>query len=233
MPRFLLVLVLAALPLSAAPPPAPAPAAAPKPFHLTLEANPAAPFPFLSKFGKTTLHVYRSGVRAETLWLNAFSRNGAASMTVENPLGRMYTDVPIAQVPSILGKLASYKDDFGVHAKLEAPASGRLANLDARRYRIVYGPSAWIDVWTTTALPDNAALRSIVTEFTRGISPATAALVKQIPGLPLQVVMNFSHHPLVTVLKVQSLSQNAADEESALSVGKLYFRAPLLDALWK
>jgi hypothetical protein len=209
------------------------PAAKPQPFHLTLEANPAAPFPFLSKFGKTTLHVYPAGVRAETLWLNAFSRNGAPALTVENPLGRMYTDVPVAQLPPIVAKLASYKDDFGVNARLEPPVAGRLENLEAMRTRIVYGPTAWIDVWTTNALPDNPALRSIVTELTRGISPATAALVRNIPGVPLQVVMNFSHHPLVTVLKFRSLTREAGGEADALKVGKLYVKAPLLDALWK
>src|SRR6266550_6652760 len=95
--RRLLVLALLALP---------ALAAAPRPYHLTLEANPAAPFPFLSKFGTVTLHLYNGGVRAETLWLNGFSRAGAPVITVENPFGRMYTDVPVANISSIVGKLA-------------------------------------------------------------------------------------------------------------------------------
>lgn len=244
-------LLLAALPLAAAPAPAPkkpappavaaAPSAAgkqavpkPKPFHLTLEANPAAPFPFLSKFGKTTLDVYPSGVRAETLWLNAFTRNDTPAVTVENPLARMYTEVPVAQIASVVAKLAPYgNDDFGRNAKLTPPAPGRLGDLDATRYRIVYGPDAWIDVWTTTALPESPALRAVATEFTRGISPATAALLRDIPGMPLQVVINFSHHPVVPILTFKSLTTNVADEASDLKVGRLYGKAPLLDALWK
>src|SRR4051812_46878622 len=69
--------------------------AAPPRYHLELEANPAAAFPYLSKFGTSIeLHVYPSGVRAEALWLNSFSKNGAPAVTVANPLGRMYVDIP-------------------------------------------------------------------------------------------------------------------------------------------
>ena len=52
-------------------------AAPPPAYHLELEANPAAPFPFLGKFGTITLHVFPSGVRAETFWLQRF---GAAAV---------------------------------------------------------------------------------------------------------------------------------------------------------
>src|SRR5207244_9612203 len=48
--------------------------AAPAKYHLTLEAHPAAPFPFLSRFGTVTLDVYPAGVRADSFWLNGFSR---------------------------------------------------------------------------------------------------------------------------------------------------------------
>jgi len=75
--RRLAVLALLALPALAAP--------APRPYHLTLEATPAAAFPFLSKFGTVTLHLYSGGVRAETFWLNGFSRNESPNITVENP----------------------------------------------------------------------------------------------------------------------------------------------------
>src|SRR5438874_13734709 len=95
--RFLLV-ALAVVSLHASPPPA---------YHLELEANPATPFPFLGKFGTVTLHMYPNGVRAETFWLNGFSRNGTKTVTVENPLGRMYTDVPVAQISATLHKIAT------------------------------------------------------------------------------------------------------------------------------
>src|SRR3954452_24289872 len=82
-------------------------AAPPKPYHLELEANPAAPFPFLGKFGTVTLHIYPAGVRAATFWLNGFTRHGSGAVTVENPLGRMYTDVPLSQICSTLHKLST------------------------------------------------------------------------------------------------------------------------------
>ena len=82
-------------------------AAPPKPYHIVLEANPAAAFPFLSRFGTVTLDVYAAGVRAETLWLNGFTRKGTSAVTVENPLGRMYTDVPLPQIRTTLRKLST------------------------------------------------------------------------------------------------------------------------------
>src|SRR3954468_3510732 len=95
--RFLLLAFLTAS-LHAALPPA---------YHLELEANPSTPFPFLGKFGTVTLHVYPNGVRAETFWLNGFSRNGTNAFTLETPLGRMYTDVPVAQISATLRKIAT------------------------------------------------------------------------------------------------------------------------------
>src|SRR5437763_1877086 len=98
MRKLFFVLLLVAASLHAAPP---------KPYHIELEANPAAPFPFLGKFGTVTLHVYPAGIRAETFWLNGFTRNGTGAVTVENPLGRMYTDVPLSQISSTLHKLST------------------------------------------------------------------------------------------------------------------------------
>src|SRR3954451_2394173 len=97
MKRFLL-LTFVAVSLHAAPPPA---------YHLEIEANPASPFPFLGKFGTVTLHVYPAGFRAETFWLSGFTRNGASTVTVQNPLGRMYTEVPVAQISATLRKLST------------------------------------------------------------------------------------------------------------------------------
>src|SRR5437016_10086756 len=94
-------------------------AAAPQPYHIELEANPAAAFPFLSKFGAVTLHIYPAGIRAETIWLNGFSRNGTSTVTVENPLGRMYIDMPVNEITSLLRKMA--KDDVQAAAPEMAP----------------------------------------------------------------------------------------------------------------
>ena len=202
-------------------------------YHLTLEANPAAPFPFLGKFGTVTLHVYGGGVRAETIWLNGFSRNGANAITVENPYGRMYTDVPIADIGAVLHKLGR-ADVENVPEPQRAPeVAGKVGNVEARRYRLVYGPEAWIDIWTTRAIPENPQLRAIVNEFVRGIAPGAAASMRTIPGTPLYVELNFRRYKKLSLLRLKSLSPGNDGEEEALRVGALYFRAPLLDALWK
>jgi len=202
-------------------------------YHLTLEAHPAAPFPFLAKFGTVTLDVYPAGVRAETFWLNGFSRTGATAVTVENPFWRMYTDVPIADLAAILHKLSTAGVESAAPGAVGKPAGGAVKGLAALRYRLQYGPQAWIDVWTTRAIPENPQLRNIVVELVNGISPATASTMRAIPGTPVFVELNFRRYKKLTLLELKSIRYDAAGEEDALTVGKLYFKAPLLDSLWK
>jgi hypothetical protein len=221
----ILTIALFALPLSAAT----------RPYHLELEATPTAPFPFLGKFGNVTLHVYGGGVRAETIWLNGFTRNGAPAVTVMNPLGRMYTDVPIAQISAVLTKLAGNGagEERMATGTLLKPTAGKVRGIDASRYRIVYGADAWIDVWTTKVIPENQQLRAIVEEFVRGISPGTAAVAKDIPGTPVYVELNFRRFKKLPILKLKSLAFDNAGEDDALKIGPIYIKAPLLDSIWK
>jgi hypothetical protein len=207
-------------------------AAPPKPYHLELVANPAAPFPFLSKFGTVTLHVFPAGVRAETFWLNGFTRNGASTITVMNPLGRMYTDVPVSEISAILHKLSS----SGVEKVAPGTITqiiGNVKGIPARRYRLVYGTEAWIDVWTTDTIPENPQLRAVVTEFVRGISPATASAMSSIRGTPLYVELNFRRYKKVPLVRLKNFAWNSEGQDDALTTGTLYFKAPLLDAIWK
>lgn len=231
--RTLLVLVLlaAASTASAATPP--------QRYHLELEANPAAPFPYLSKFGTDIeVHVYPAGVRLEALWLNSFSKNGAQAVTVANPLGRMYVDVPIAEIAPTLRKLAG--SDAGVEkvaVPLRSPVivKGKIAGVDASRYRLVYGREAWIDIWTTTAIPENPQFRRISEQLIAGISPGAAKLAKALPGTPLQIDLNFRRFKNVQLLKVKELTFNvsAADEKDALELGPVYVKAPFLEKLFE
>jgi hypothetical protein len=222
--RRLAVLLLAALPAFSAP--------APRPYHLTLEANPAAPFPFLSKFGTVTLHVYSGGVRAETVWLNGFSPNASPNITVENPYGRMYTEVPVANVGSIVGKLSG-GELKNATPLLATPIAGRVGELAATRYRLIYGPAAYIDIWSTHAVPENAQLRSIVIQFVSGISPGTASLAKTIPGTPIYVELNFRRFKKLPLLRLKSIAYDNDGEASALKVSSFMLHASLLDNLWK
>lgn len=230
-PRLVLVLLTLAASLAAT--------AAPTPrYHLELEANPAAAFPWLSKFGTSIdVHVYPSGVRAEALWLNSFSKNSAPAVTVANPLGRMYVDVPVAEIAPLLRKLAGA--EAGVE-RIAVPArgpvvKGKVAGIDATRHRLVYGPQAWIDIWTTDAVPENPQLRRISEQLVAGISPGAAKLVRAIPGTPVHVELNFRRFRKVALLKVKQLTfdVDAEDEQDELELGPLYVRAPLLEKLFQ
>ena len=224
MTKHLLLFLLVAIPLHAAPP---------KPYHIELEANTTAPFPFLSKFGTITVHVYPAGVRADSIWLNGFSRLGTPTVTIQNPLGRMYTTMPVSEITNILQKTA--KDDVlaTVPQLRQPPASGKVRGIAARRYRLMYGPDAWIDIWTTNVIPENAQFRSIVDAFVRGISPGTADSWKTIPGTPLYVELNFSHYKKLPLIRLKSFAMNNLGQEKALNVGSFYFKAPMLDAILK
>ncbi|HUP61845.1 MAG TPA: hypothetical protein VNA69_15670 [Thermoanaerobaculia bacterium] len=227
--RFLLigaVALIATLPSLAAPP---------RPYHLELEASPAAAFPYLGKFGNVELHVYAGGVRAEALWLNSFSRNGAPAVTVMNPLGRMYVDVPVNDIAPILTKLAGRAGSVeqSTSANMGPAMQGTVAGIAATRHRLVYGPTAWIDVWTTNVIPENPQLRRIVDELVRGISPGTARVSRTIRGTPIYVEINFRRFKKVPLLKLKKLSFAADDEEDALKIGPLYMRAPLLEKLFE
>lgn len=209
-------------------------ASQPRPYHLELEAQPAAVFPYLAKFGRIDLDVYPSGVRAETIWLNGFSRNGVETITVENPLGRMYTDVPISEISSLLRKLGTIGsiEQAALPARVVA-SKGKVGNINATRYRLEYGPTAWIDFWTTSAVPENPQFRRIVNELVSAISPSTGKVASSIPGTPIFVELNFRRFKKVVLVRTKNLTHDNKGEEDALKVGSFYFRAPLLDAIWR
>ena len=220
-------LVVFALSAHAAPP------AAALPYHIELQANPGAPFPFLSKFGTVTLHVYNGGVRADTMWLNGFSRNGTSTVTVENPLARMYTNVPVSDLVAIVKKMAEGHVNEAAPPPVAAPVAGKVAGIAAKRYRITYGPEAWIDVWTTDRVPENPQLRTIIESFVTGVAPMTAKSLHLIQGMPLYVELNFEHYKKLPLVVPKSFVLNNAGQEKALSVGNFWIHASVLDAIWK
>lgn len=201
-------------------------------YHLTLLAHPAAPFPFLSKFGDVTLDVYPRGVRADSLWLNAFSVSGSPDVVVENPFSRMYTEVPVASIAASMNKLSTLGVESTAPATLQKPVRGNAKGIAATRYRLQYGDQAWIDVWTTEAIPENPQLRAVVDQLVTGIAPPSAALLRKIPGTPVYVELNFRRFKKVALLEVKSLVHDSAGQEDALKPGALYFRAPF-EAIWK
>ena len=224
--RFFFIAVIAT-PLLAAPP---------RRYHLELEANPAAAFPYLSKFGTSIeLHVYQTGVRAEALWLNSFSKNGAPAVTVANPLGRMYIDMPLDEIAPLLRKFGGTSASIEQNAvPTQGPTmKGKVSGIDATRYRLIYGADAWVDLWTTTAIPENPQMRNITEQLISGLSPGTATVARKLPGTPVYVEINFRRFKKVALLKVKKLTYDVTweDEKTALELGPLYMRAPLIDKL--
>ena len=202
------------------------------PYHLQLEANPSAPFPLLNKFGAVTLHVYPAGVRADSMWLNGFSRDGE-TVTVENPYTRMYTVVPVAQFAAALMRMADVEVNEGGAPPVSGPIAGKVGGMNAKRYRLIYGPEAWIDVWTSPSVPESAQLKGLVDGFVRGVAPQSADALRSIPGTPIYVEINFEHYKKMPLVWVKSFVANNAGQDQALRVGRFYFKVPLLDAIWK
>jgi hypothetical protein len=202
------------------------------PYHLQLEANPSAPFPLLNKFGVVTLNVYPAGVRADSMWLNGFSRDGS-NVTVENPLARMYTEVSVPRFAAMLEKMGDVEVNEGGEPPLTGPVAGKVGGMSANRYRLVYGADAWIDIWTSRAVPESAQLKMIVDGFVRGVAPRTANVLRSIPGTPIYVEMNFAHYKKMPLVWIKSFVANNAGEDEALRVGRFYFKVPLLDAILK
>ncbi|HEV2721899.1 MAG TPA: hypothetical protein VG323_17900, partial [Thermoanaerobaculia bacterium] len=69
--------------------------------------------------------------------------------------------------------------------------------------------------------------------FVRGIAPGAGAAMRTIPGTPLYIELNFRRYKKLPLLRLKSFVTNSEGENDALSVGTFYFKAPLLDSLWK
>jgi hypothetical protein len=209
-------------------------AAAATPYHLELEATPQAAFPYLGRFGTVDLHVYDGGVSAKALWLSGFSRNGDRSVTIANPLGRMYVEIPIGDIAPSLSRLAGRDSSVERQARpTMGPAlRGTVKGVAATRHRLLYGPSAWIDVWTTDVIPPNTQLRELVAEAVSGISPGTGAVARRLPGTPIYVELNFRRFKKVPLVKLKKLTFAAEDEASALELGSFYVRAGVLEKIF-
>jgi hypothetical protein len=203
-------------------------------YHLELEANPGAPFPYLAKFGTVHLHAYPGGVRANTFWLDAFSRKGSNDITVMNPVARMYAEIPIADIAAMVSRLGGWTRINPPSAPpMAAPLRGKVKEIDATRYRLIYGPDAWIDVWTTTAIPNNAQFKRIVYELVAAISPSSALTAQRIPGMPIYVELNFTRYKKLQLVRMKKLEMDSAGEADALTTGSFYMKAPLADAIFK
>jgi hypothetical protein len=208
-------------------------APAPRPYHLELAATPAGAFPWLGRFGDVDLHVYPEGVRAEALWLHAFSRVGAKDITVANPLARMYVEIGVGEVAGLLQNLAGGASQIekNAHPKLGPTMKGAVKGIAATRYRLLYGPKAWVDVWTTDAIPQNRQMQLLVKNIVSGISPGTAEVASKLPGTPIYVELNFRRFQKVPLVRLEKLTYSSEGQSDALTLGRLYVRAGVFEKL--
>jgi hypothetical protein len=180
------------------------------------------------------VHVYPNGVRADSFWLDGFTRRGVDVFTLVNPMIRMYSQVPMAEVPAVVARFAEGNEMQNVGPdRIEKPVAGKVGTLAAKRYRFVYERDGTIDFWMTNAIPENAELRTLVDGLITGISKPTAKAMRTLRGTPVYVELNYREHRKVNLLTVKRLTFNNAGESSALKLGSYYFRAPLLDAIWR
>ena len=203
-------------------------------YHLSLQSSPASVVPLLSRFGTIEIHVYTGGVRAESMLVDSFSRNGSPTITLLNPVARMYTEVAVDEFPNVIAEIIGFtsRPDTDV-PRLLPPMNGKVNGMAARRYRLQYDSDEWMDVWTTSTMPMNPQLRRVTEAFVRRFAPGTAAPLARIPGNPVYVELNTPEHPKFPLLQLESIEFTDSGESDALRVGKWYFKAPLIDAIFE
>ncbi|MCA1732923.1 MAG: hypothetical protein LC732_04900, partial [Acidobacteria bacterium] len=180
-------------------------------------------------FGSIELSLFPGGLSGKAMMLRGFSRNAASAITVKNPLARLYAEVPIANVRPMILSLAGWNGAMFPRARefpLSNPQRGKVGGLDAMRYQVRLGPASSIDVWSTTAIPAHPQYRRLAREFASAVSPAAASLLDRIPGTPVYVELNTTHHRKVVLLRVKGFSRAADGEEAALTLGRAYIKAP-------
>lgn len=220
---FLVALFLALVPLEAA---------SAAGYRLDLEFNPAAPFPFLSKFGSVEISLFPGGVSGKAPLLRGFSRNGSSEVTVMSPISRMYVDLAIQRIRPMVLTLGGAEREVmpGLSEfPISKPMKGKVKGLDARRYRIQLGPESSMDVWTTSAIPPNPSYLRLAHEFIGAISQPALKMARSLEGTPVYVELNTTHHKKLPLLRIKSFTRSSDGEAEALKVGALYLKAPGAD----
>ncbi|HSP36038.1 MAG TPA: hypothetical protein VLU46_17130, partial [Thermoanaerobaculia bacterium] len=143
-------------------------------------------------------------------------------------------DVGVDEFPDVIARIVGIDrlPDVDV-PQLLPPVGGKVNGISAQRYRLQYDAREWMDVWTSPAIPANPQLRRIADAFVRRFAPGTAKPLARIPGNPLYVELNTPEHPKHPLLQFESVQFSAAGESDALRVGKWYFKAPLIDAIFE
>ncbi|MCA1733126.1 MAG: hypothetical protein LC732_05930 [Acidobacteria bacterium] len=208
--------------------------AAPDAYRLDLELNPAAPFPFLSKFGTVEISVHPGGVSGKALVLRGFSRNGSSSVTVMNPLARLFVELPLETIRKRILSLSGSQEEVMPKLRefpVSGPLPGKVRGLDARRYRVHLGPESHLDVWTVVSIPPNPQYLRLARLFAGTISANAESLAAKFEGMPVYVEMNTTKYKKLPLLRVKQFTPADEGGADALKVGRVYAKAPGSDWL--
>lgn len=196
-----------------------------RPFHLQLESSTAVTFPLLRRFGTITTDIYPAGFRSTSIWLRAFSRNGSRTVTVENSVTRTYVVMPMSDAGDIVRVLGGHPIEARPPTSVRA-TPGFVGRLSATRFRLMYAPNEFIDVWTTSVIGPAPAFRAFVDGLIRALSPTSAAVLRSIPGTPLYVELNIGRYRRFPMLRTRSIVFNHGGEQEALRISPFMFPAP-------
>ncbi len=206
-------------------------------YRLEMELNLMAPFPFLDRFGAVQLIVYPQGVRAEGLAATAVTLTGSSTVRVENPLLRLYADVPVSELGNILLRQSGASTDEllpGLQSvALTRTGEGTVKDIPATRYRLSVEEGVSIDLWTTSAIPRNEHLNAMGLVVLGAISKSAAEAVTRLPGTVLYAEVNSPNHEKLCLLRLRTLTRSSAGFEEELTSGSFFAEAPLVDRLWK
>ena len=87
------------------------------------------------------------------MWIDSFSRNGSSTITLLNPVARVYTEVPVEEFPGLIAQIVGIRNQPDVDVpRLLPPISGKVNGIAAQRYRLQYDTDEWMDVWTTSSV---------------------------------------------------------------------------------
>jgi hypothetical protein len=205
--------------------------AASQAFHLQLESNTASAFPLMKRFGTISIDVYPRGFRAKTIWLRGFAINGQNTITIENPVSRTYVKKPMSALGDVVRFIHPEPLDSGAPRSVQT-IIGKVGRLPARRYRLVYGPNDYVDIWTSNSIGPAPALRAAIEEVVAAIAPGSRAILRTIPDTPVYVEMNMGEYRKLPVLTTRGVAFNSTGESEALRVSPWMFPAPF-DTIFK
>lgn len=219
---------------------APAPssigAAASKDYRLVLWIQPVGDDALTQKLGKATLTVYPQGVKADSLWLDGFTRQGSSQLTLLKPIARLYAQVELSDFSDIIRRMAGSRDGLVGNIgtlRVGNPVNGKINKRAAKRFRISIDQQQWVDVWTAADLPENKQLKKLTSEVLEAVSDQLPPVLDKIEGTPILVRLHTDEYRDVDVLGFRSIRSSSRGHADDLQVGRFFLRATFAEKLWE